>query len=66
MKEKTRQRVEMNSISVTLLAWLQKRRLTNAEGAVRLGVPKATFEQWLYGRHRPTTAARKLIEDFCK
>jgi transcriptional regulator with XRE-family HTH domain len=48
--------------SGALEAFLKQRKITHAEAAKRLNVPRATVWRWLKGKTDPSPMARVLIE----
>jgi DNA-binding transcriptional regulator YiaG len=48
-------------LSKELGRWLKSTKQTQAQGAAALGVSRRTFEDWIQGRHVPSTLARSAI-----
>lgn len=52
-----------NEFAALVLHWRIKRRLSQPDAALRLGVPYRTFQDWEYGRRSPRGLARQLITE---
>jgi len=49
------------SIPAALVAWRMRRKLTQSEAAVIIGVKKETYINWEYGRNKPLHLAKEAM-----